>query len=328
MIVQSRDELRAAVLLYSRAVDRRALAVMAPFHSLFYAPQFVAIHRGFFADEGLDVTAETSSGGRTTVTSLLDGSIQIGLGGIMRSLDLADRDGRLLPHFAEVNSRNGFFLLARAPRPEFTWSDLEGKEVISFAEAPTPWQCMLTVLRRNGVDPARVRITRDLPTAEAVAAFRSGRGDFLEQGQPVTEQLLAEGAAVLIASMGDATGPVPFSSYMTTPAFLQRERPVLDRFTRAVYRAQRWMATATAGEIASAVAPAFPDIEGGIREKVVDRYLRQGTWARDPLVRRPGYEYLQRILLDGGFIRRPHAYEDLVDTTIAEAAMAAVESGR
>jgi NitT/TauT family transport system substrate-binding protein len=298
---------------------------MAPFHSVFYAPQFVAIHRGFFADEGLDVTAEAAGAGRTTVSALLDGSIDIGLGGIMRSLDLADRDGRLLPHFIEVNSRNGFFLLAREPRAQFAWSDLAGREVISFAEAPTPWQCMLTVLRKNGIDPARVRITRDLPTAQAVAAFRAGRGDFLEQGQTVTEQLLSERAAFLVASMGDATGPLPFSSFMATPEFFARERPLLERFTRAVYRTQRWMAQAPARDIAAAIAPAFPDIDPLISQKAVDRYLRQGTWARDPLVRRPGYEYLQRILLDGGFIKREHRYQDLVDTTIAEAAMKAVD---
>jgi NitT/TauT family transport system substrate-binding protein len=298
---------------------------METFHSLFYAPHSVALHRGCFADEGLDVTVETAAGARTTVTALVDGSVDISLGGIMRSLALADRDGRRLPHFAEVNSRNGFFLLSRVPREHFAWSDLEGTEVISFAEAPTPWQCMLTVLRREGVDPARVRLTRDLPVAEAVAAFRAGRGDFLEQGQPVAEQLLAEGAAVLVASMGEVTGPVPFSSYMTTPDFLAKERAVLERFTRALYRAQRWMADATARDIASVIAPAFPDVEPGIRERVVDRYLRQGTWARDPLLRRPGYEYLQRILLDGGFIRHSHAYENLIDTTVARAAMAAVD---
>ncbi len=315
----------AGPLLYFRAVDRRALTVMETFHSLFYAPHYVTLHRGDFADEGLDVTVQTAGGGRTTVTALLDGSVDISLGGIMRSLALADGDGRRLPHFAEVNSRNGFFLLGRPPREPFAWSELEGKEVISFAEAPTPWQSMLTVLRREGVDPARVRITRDLPVAEAVAAFRAGRGDFLEQGQPVTEQLLADGSAVLVASMGEATGPVPFSSYMTTPAFLDEERPVLERFVRALYRAQRWMAGVTAREVASLIAPAFPDIEPGIRERAVDRYLRQGTWARDPLIRRPGYEYLQRILLDGGFIRRSHAYEHLIDTTVAEAAMGAVD---
>ena len=319
------DDSTVGPLLYCAPVDRRALTVMETFHSLFYAPHSVALHRGCFADEGLDVTVETAAGARTTVTALLDGSVDISLGGIMRSLALADRDGRRLPHFAEVNSRNGFFLLSRVPREPFAWSDLEGKEVISFAEAPTPWQCMLTVLRREGVDPARVRITRDLPVAEAVTAFRAGRGDFLEQGQPVAEQLLGEGAAVLVASMGEVTGPVPFSSYMTTPDFLAKERAVLERFTRALYRAQRWMADATARDIASVIAPAFPDVEPGIRERVVDRYLRQGTWARDPLLRRPGYEYLQRILLDGGFIRHSHAYEDLIDTTVARAAMAAVD---
>ena len=306
----------------ARAVGR-PLTVMETFRSLFYAPQFVALHRACFADEGLDVTVQTAGGGRTTVSALLDGSVDISLGGIMRSLALADGDGRRLPHFAEVNSRNGFFLLARPPRGSFAWSELDGKEVISFEEAPTPWQSMLTVLRREGVDPTRVRFTRDLPTAQAVAAFRAGRGDFLEQGQPVTEELLAEGAAALVVSMGDATGPVPFSSYMTTPAFLDKERPILERFTRALYRAQRWMAEAPARDIAAVIAPAFPDIAPTIRERAVDRYLRQGTWARDPLIRRPGYEYLQQILLDGGFIHRPHAYEDLIDTTIAEAVMAA-----
>ena len=305
-------------------MERRALALMHPFHSLFYAPQFVTLHGGYFADEGLDVTVETARPGRTTVTALLDGSIDIGLGGIMRSLDLADRDGRLLPHFAEVNSRNGFFLLGREPRPHFAWTDLVGKEVISFAEAPTPWQCMLTVLRRHGVDPARVRITRDLPVAQAVAAFRAGRGDFLEQGQPAVEELVADGTAKLIVSMGDATGPVPFSSYMTTPAFLARERPVLDRFTRALYRAQRWMAGAPAREIAAVIAPSFADIDAVVRERVVDRYQRQNTWARDPLLRRPGYDDLHQILLDGGFIKRSHAYEDLIDTTIADSVMSAI----
>src|SRR5919108_113681 len=50
-------------LLYSRAMERRALRLMAPFHSVFYAPQFVAIHRGFFAEEGLDLTGEPAPGG-------------------------------------------------------------------------------------------------------------------------------------------------------------------------------------------------------------------------------------------------------------------------
>ena len=83
----------------------RPITVMEPFHSLFYAPLYVALGLGHFRAEGLDV---------------------------------ADRGGGVLPHFIEVNSRNGFFLLGREPRPAFRWSELAGKTVLSFAEAPRP----------------------------------------------------------------------------------------------------------------------------------------------------------------------------------------------
>ncbi len=303
----------------------RSLTVMEPFRSLFYAPQFVALHGGHFAAEGFDVTVRTASGGLNSTDALLDGTVEISLGGLMRSLDVADRGKGLLPHFAEVNSRNGFFLLGREPRPRFRWADLEGKTVISFAEAPTPWQCMLTVLRREGVDPARVTIRRDLPVASAVAAFRAGEAEFLEQGQPAVEQLLAEGAAHLVASMGDATGPVPFSSYMTTSRLLREDPDTVRRFTRGLFRAQRWMATHAAADIAELIAPSFPGIDPEIRRRVVERFQRQGTWPGDPILREPGYDYLQRILLDGGFIRSAHRYEDLVDTAIARQVVAEME---
>jgi NitT/TauT family transport system substrate-binding protein len=296
---------------------RQRLIVYEPFRSIFYAPQFVTLYGGHFAAEGLDVEVRTAGGGVTTTGALIDGTAQVSLGGVMRSLDLADRGGPFLVHFAEVNSRNGFFLLSREPRPRFAWPEMAGRTVLSFAEAPTPWQCMLTVLRRHGVDPARVRIERTLPVGEAVAAFRAGHGDFLETGQPFTEILLAEGRAHLVASMGEATGPLPFSSYMTTTAALRERRDTLVRFTRALLRAQRWLAQASAAEVADLIAPAFPDVAPDIRRAAVARYLGQQTWAADPILRAPGYEYLQQILLDGGFIQRRHRYEDLVDTTIA-----------
>jgi NitT/TauT family transport system substrate-binding protein len=300
----------------------RALTVLMPFHTPFYAPLAAGAALGHFREEGLEVKWQAAATfGKSAVQALLDGSIEITLSGLMRSFDVADREGRVLPHFAEVCSRSGFFLLGRKPMPGFKWSDLAGKTVIGFAEAPTPWQCMLTVLRRNGVDPAAVRIERERPVPEALAAFRAGHGDFFEQTQPITEQLLAAGEAHLVASMGDATGPVPFTSYMTTPEFLHREPDTVLHFTRALYRTQRWLSGQDAGTIAEVIAPRFPDIAPAILECAVDRFAKQGTWSRDPVLRRPGFDYLQEILQMGGFIRKSHRYEDLVDTAIAERAV-------
>ena len=217
------------------------ITVMEPFHSVFYAPHYVALHLGHFKAEGFDVTTRTGASSAGTTRALIEGSAQISLGGLMRSLDIADRGGRLLPHFAEVNSRNGFFLIGRQPAG-FAWPNIVGRTVISFTGAPTPYQSMLTVLRREGVDPARVTFVRDLSPADAVVAFRAGRGDFIEVGQPTAEMLLDDGFH-LAMSMGDATGPVPFSSYMTLPDRLRHEPELIVAFTRAVYRTQRWIAT-------------------------------------------------------------------------------------
>jgi NitT/TauT family transport system substrate-binding protein len=167
-----------------------------PFYTPFYTPLAAGAALGHFREEGLDVKWMAAAAyGKSTVDAVLDGSIEISLGGLMRSFDLLDRGGRVLPHFAEVCSRSGFFLLSREPRPDFRWTDLVGRTVISFAEAPTPWQCMLTVLRRNGVDPATVNIERNRPVPEALAAFRSGHGDFFEQTQPIVERMLASGVS-------------------------------------------------------------------------------------------------------------------------------------
>lgn len=304
------------------------LTLIAPFHSLFYAPHLVAVHGGHFAAEGLEVAPETAERSGGTVDAVASGRADLAVSGLMRSFELADRGGPRLVHLAAVNDRNGFFLLSREPRSRFTWPDLAGRTVISFGGAPTPWLCMLAVLRRHGVDPARVAFVRDLATPEAIAAFRGGRGDFLEHGPPVVDELMADGAGHLVASMGEATGPVPFSSVMATPETLDRRRDVLVRFVRGLFRAQRWMAAATAAEIAAVIAPGFPEIDPGIRVRAVDRYVRQSTWAGDPVLTRPGFDALQEILLGGGFIQRRHRFEDLVDTSIASEAVASLPRDR
>ena len=299
----------------------RPLRVVVAFHSIFYAPLPVAIRGGHFAAEGLEVDPETPALAGGTVDALLRGVADVSLSGIMRSFELVDRGGARLVHFAAVNDRNGFFLLSREPRPSFAWSDVVGRTIISFGGAPTPWLCMQAVLRRHGVDPARVTFRRDLSTPDAIAAFRAGQGDFIEHGPPVIDQLVADGTGHLVASMGEATGPVPFSSFMATPAMLTKQRDVLIRFVRGLYRAQRWMAASTAQEIAAVVAPVFGDIDPAIRVAAVERYLKQSTWARDPVLTRTGYDTLQEILLSAGFIKKPHPFDALVDTDIARAAV-------
>lgn len=296
------------------------IRVAETFRSIFYAPLAVAVHGGHFAAEGLDVDVVTAEFGAGTVGLMQRGEADVALSGLMRSFDQADRGDAPLVHFAAVNDRNGFFLLSREPRPGFAWADLVGRTVISFGGAPTPWLCMQAVLRRYGVDPAWITFVRGLSNADAVAAFRAGQGDFIEHGPPIVDQLLADGTGHLVAAMGDATGSLPFSSFMTSRAALTGDRERLLRFVRGFHRAQRWMAASGARDIAAAIAPAFADVDLSIRVAAVERYRRQSTWPTDPVLTRPGFDALQSILLGGGFIKHTHRFEDLVDVEIARQA--------
>jgi len=299
------------------------LRIIQRFHHLFYTPQFVIMHLGVLEQEDLRVELSTATSAVELNDKLLSGAADVGLGGPIRTLEMAERNnpGKLIS-FIEVNSRNGFFLLARQPQPQFQWTNLIGRRLLLFAEAPTPWLCLQHVLRRHGVDPQTIHVRQDLLTADAVAAFLRGDADYLEQSQPVTETLITSGQATLVAAEGEVTGALPFSAYLATPAFAASHAELLHRFTRAFYRAQQWLAQHSAEDLSALIAPSFPDIEPALRTRILARYLRQQTWARDPLLRPEGFEHLQDILLGAGFTTRRYPYSEHVNTEFAQAAMA------
>ncbi|MDE5825069.1 MAG: ABC transporter substrate-binding protein, partial [Lachnospiraceae bacterium] len=50
-------------------------------HSIFYAPMYVAIEEGYFADEGINLELVTGYGADKTMTALLTGEADIGFMG-------------------------------------------------------------------------------------------------------------------------------------------------------------------------------------------------------------------------------------------------------
>lgn len=100
-------------------------------HSIFYAPQYVAIEEGYFKDEGLDLTLVTGFGADKTMTALISGEADIGFMGAEASI-YAYQEGATDPviNFAQLTQRAGNFLVAKEEMPDFKWEDLKGKKVL------------------------------------------------------------------------------------------------------------------------------------------------------------------------------------------------------
>ncbi len=100
-------------------------------HSIFYAPQYVAIEKGYFKDEGIDITLETGFGADKTMTALLSGNADIGFMGSESTIyTYAQGADDYAVNFAQLTQRAGNFLVARNQIADFDWNMIKGKTVI------------------------------------------------------------------------------------------------------------------------------------------------------------------------------------------------------
>jgi NitT/TauT family transport system substrate-binding protein len=299
-----------------------SIRVLEAYRNLFYSPFYVTHALGLFEAEDLEVTMRPRESDEDMVELLKTNAFDVGMTGIMRSLVAADAGETDYPiAFAELNSRDGFVMLSRERFEPFSWQDVEGKTVVSYREPPTPWMCLLRVLKDEGVDVAKVDLSLDAQIPAAIDTFRTGDGDFIELPEPFAHQLIADGTAHLAAPMGPYVGAVPYSSFAATRDVLERRQDDLVRFTRALFAGQRWVSEHGPEEIARQVATYVPGFELDVLSKGVELYQSQGTWAKDPLLRREGYERLHDILRDGGLIKGVHPYEQQVSTNLATMVM-------
>jgi NitT/TauT family transport system substrate-binding protein len=290
--------------------------------SVFYTPVYAAISRGFCAQEGLEVELYTCAPGENSAGLVAQGRADAAQSSPSSGLVAADRGDSAFPlHFAQINRRDGFFIVARPDNENFQWKDLEGAELLPASFAAQPWLSLQYCLRKQGVDPSKIRLTRHISLHEAEQAFRQGRGDFVHLPQPYAERLIVQGTGRLAAAIGPVIGNVAFSSLTAARDRVLRQDLVLLSFTRAFARAQQWVQTAAPRELAETLQPLFPDTDKEVLARSAQRYRDQETWAVEPLLSEEGFHIIQEIFYTGGAIKQRHPYEKIVDTSIARRVM-------
>ena len=162
----------------------KTLRLAETFRNLFYTPIYVAVAGGFLYAEGLDVLLETAPGGQPAIGLLKTGRADILQTGISRSLmDLDDGNDDAPLHIAEINSRDGFFLVSRRPVERWRWTDVEGSTLIPVGFTPVPLTSLRAVLVRHGVDIGNVTLVEGLSVEEALDRFRAGDAGPTGKGQ-------------------------------------------------------------------------------------------------------------------------------------------------
>jgi NitT/TauT family transport system substrate-binding protein len=291
--------------------------------SIFYAPQYVALSKGFFKNEGLKVELTTTWGGDKTMTTLLSGGADIALVGSETSIYVYSQ-GTNDPviNFAQLTQTDGTFLVSRNKIENFTWDQLKGSTFLGQRKGGMPQMVGEFVLKKHGIDPHKdLKLIQNVDFANIANAFASGTGDFVQLFEPTASIFEQEGKGYIVASFGTESGHVPYTTFMAKQSFTKNNKDTIEKFTRALYKAQQWVETHSAAEVAKAIQPYFKDTDIQIIEKVVDRYKSQGTYATNPILDKEEWNNLQNIMDEAGELPKRIDHETLVDNSFAEKVM-------
>nr|WP_142245999.1 ABC transporter substrate-binding protein [Rossellomorea marisflavi] len=290
--------------------------------SIFYAPEYVAIEKGFFKDEGLNVELKTTWGGDKTMTALLSNGADIALVGSETSIYVHTQgsDDPVI-NFAQLTQTDGTFLVSREKVENFEWDQLKGTTFLGQRKGGMPQMVGEYVLKEHGIDPHKdLDLIQNIDFANVANAFASGTGDYVQLFEPTASIFEKEGKGHIVASFGTESGHVPYTTFMAKESYMNKNDETVDKFTRALYKAQQWVDQASAKEIADVIAPYFEDTDPGIMETVVDRYKSQGSFATDPVLDKEEWENLQNIMDEAGELPERIDHDTLVNTSIAEKA--------
>ena len=292
-------------------------------HSIFYAPQYVAIEEGYFKDEGLDLTLVTGFGADKTMTAVISGEADIGFMGAEASV-YAYQEGATDPvvNFAQLTQRAGNFLVAREKMLDFKWEDMKGKKVLGGRKGGMPEMVFEYILRKNGLDPQKdLTIDQSIDFGSTAAAFTGDTSaDFTVEFEPSATALEKEGAGYVVASLGVDSGYVPYTSYSAKTSYMEKNPEIIQKFTNALQKGMEYVQSHTPEEIAEVIAPQFAETDLDTVTAIVKRYYDQDTWKSNLIFEKESFELLEDILEDSGELSERVSYENLVTTKYAQEA--------
>ncbi len=291
-------------------------------HSIFYAPMYVAIEEGYFAEEGIDLELVTGFGADKVAAAVLADEAQIGFMGSESSIYIYNQQSEdYLVNFAQLTQRAGNFLVSREPMDDFKWSDLKGANVLGGRAGGMPQMVFEYVLKKHGLDPKTdLTIDQSIDFGSTAAAFTGGKGEFTVEFEPSATALELEGKGHVVASLGEASGYVPYTAFSAKKSYLEANPKIIQGFTNALQKGMDYVAEHTPEEIAKVIQPQFEETKLSQITAIVKRYYDQDTWKADLVFEKDSFSLLQDILMEAEELEKKVPYEDLVNTEFAHSA--------
>lgn len=291
--------------------------------SVFYAPQYVAINNGYFKDYGIEIDLTTGQGADAVMTSVLSGESQIGFAGPEASIYVYNEGKEDYTQvFAQLTKRDGSFLVYKEKVDNFDWKDLKGKTVIPGRKGGVPYMTLEYVIKKNGLNPATDLILDDSIKFDLMASsFSSGTADYVTLFEPTASNIQKMGKGYIVASVGEEAGEIPYTAYFAKKSYIEKNEEVIQNFTNAIYKGQKWVKEHTAKEIAEVIKDFFPDTDLEMLTTAIQSYKDIDAWNETPVLKQESFDKLQDVIELAGELKQKAPYDKIINNKYAENAI-------
>lgn len=283
-------------------------------HTIFYAPQYVAIEKGYFKEVGIDIELILTAGADKVTAAVLSGDADIGFCGSEGTIYVYNaKEKDYLKTFAQLTQKDGSFLVSREKIDNFTLNDLKGKSVIGGRAGGMPEMTFEWALKQNGIDPKNdLEIDTSIAFAAMGGAFISGQGDFVTLFEPNALEIEQQGYGYVVVSIGELGGVVPYTSYSARGSYIEKNSELISNFTKAIQKGLDFVHNSSDKEVAEAILSQFPDTSLNDLEKVVARYRKIDAWPKTTKFSEESFDHLQDIMIDNGVLNSKVSYDKLI----------------
>ncbi len=295
----------------TKKLEKITLAEVA--HTVFYAPMYVAIEKGYFKEVGIDLELILTSGADKVTAAVLSNDADIGFSGSEATIYVYNGGEKdYLKTFSQLTKKDGSFLVSREKINNFTLNNLKGKTIIGGRAGGMPEMSLEYALKKNGIDPRKdVSIDTSIAFAAMSGAFIGGQGDFVTLFEPTATLLEKQGYGHVVASVGELGGIVPYTSYSARIHYIEEHPELIKKFNQAIQKGLDFVHTHSDKEVAESIRNQFPDSSLEELEDAIERYRRNEAWPTTTHFSEESFNHLQDIMIDYGELDEKVPYEDL-----------------
>lgn len=291
--------------------EKETLRLAEVTHSPFYAPFYVALEKGFFKEEGLNIDLILTPGADKVSAAVLSGDVEIGFAGPESAIYIyKGNEEDYLVTFAGLTKRDGQFILGR--EKDFKWEDLKGKEILVGRKGGMPALNFLNALKNAGLKETDLNINYSIDFASLGGSFIGGIGDYVNLFEPNATKLEKESLGYVVASIGKLSGEMPYTAYYAKKSYLEKNEDTLKKFNNALNKGLRFVLDEEAKSIANVILPQFKDSSLNDLTNIIARYKESDSWLSDTTISEKSYQNLEDLMIENNLLDQYVPFHELV----------------